>query len=556
MDTAARVCSDCGLTAKHSEEPLLCCSHCRSAFYHDGSCQANHHKREHSAVCSFIAKKKDKSKCRSRGLEVIESISQKDTSSSRFMVISSQEFQKGQMVLIEPPAMFFDENKSNGVHEMFQAFLCLSKAEQDSILKLLPVSASSTLPDTPQVLLEAYATFQARNERAAQYLTIEIAQKMFVILNENALVFQLSTTPTYFTGLFLTASKIGHSCAPNVSLRVEDGLASCRCDKRIRSLDQVSISFMTSVYEHPRLERQRWLLENKGFECQCSRCLAFDECQPVYCSQCAMGIMFHHGKSNQWVCTSCKAGVGCYDDLQIQLQLDKMECFAIEMDAIRDLIGRSEEDEDNESALEDDLALALSNLLSLTKSFETIHHMSWLHMTACRLLSEVASEMARRIVMQNSYSETGSAYARLDPRVKELFRLSALVMLHRVSWLQVNVAVVQGVISLEKAAHQKPILEPLQFNENGVPFSQIYHAVRLICDIPEPCTVSQYLQEIFVAGQDLILAGDIALAYRLYKRMGPSLLKCAQLSKEDRHCIELFLDSKGQENPFEDMSMD
>jgi hypothetical protein len=60
----------------------------------------------------------------------------------------------------------------------------------------------------------------------------------------------------------------------------------------------------------------------------------------------------------------------------------------------------------------------------------------------------------------------------------------------------------------------------------------------------------------FVAGQDLILAGDKALAYELYKRMDTALLSCVHLSEIERAGIKIFLKSKGRENPFENLFVD
>jgi hypothetical protein len=408
MDPATRICNECDLPPRSSQKALLCCSRCRQAWYHDGNCQKLHLERAHGAVCSFKAARRDPKKILCKGLEAI--LGSNTGGVARPMILSTQHFKRGTVMLMEPPIVFFDENAGRGSHlEMFHSFLGLTLAEQSAILDMTP---SQSIPSAPWNLSRDYELFRTKHPMGAEYLTWDIAQQLFVIVNENALVFQLPTSSASFTGLFPMTSKVQHSCSPNSSVTVEGGLVFCTADHDIRPLDDVTISYMSSVYENPRQARRKWLRRTKGLHCMCTRCLTFDECQPIQCTHCALGIMFEFGREMEWICMSCGTQSKRDSDPNIQVQLDRVDELSREMDSIRHLLRHADEDE---STNEQDLVQALCDALNLRRSLNSTHPMSWLHMAANRLISEVATDMARHIAIVNGQQTEGHDY--MDARV-------------------------------------------------------------------------------------------------------------------------------------------
>lgn len=87
----------------------------------------------------------------------------------------------------------------------------------------------------------------------------------------------------------LFGSKFNHSCHPNAafSSMAEDGhLEYLLLAKEIRANDEVTISYLSDLFETPTPERRDLLWQTKSFVCTCPRCQGPDFCRCLPCSQC------------------------------------------------------------------------------------------------------------------------------------------------------------------------------------------------------------------------------------------------------------------------------
>ena len=114
------------------------------------------------------------------------------------------------------------------------------------------------------------------------------------------------------SALFEIASKLNHSCDPNVtySSRTHDGTLVYRAIRPIAKGDELAFCYLDiHPTQNTRLRRDQLRVE-KYFECHCARCDAPDYCRPLPCPQ--MGCserVFLRGTDSCWECPSCGAVV-------------------------------------------------------------------------------------------------------------------------------------------------------------------------------------------------------------------------------------------------------
>lgn len=77
-------------------------------------------------------------------------------------------------------------------------------------------------------------------------------------------------------GLFLTFSRMNHSCDPNAlwdtDLHGRSGVMSVWAGRDIRPNEEITISYIAAVHTGKPVETRRQILHRWGFECQCSKC--------------------------------------------------------------------------------------------------------------------------------------------------------------------------------------------------------------------------------------------------------------------------------------------
>jgi hypothetical protein len=110
--TTPRCCDACGEAPKEGKD-LLGCSRCKRAWYHDGTCQRTHYK-QHKNLCRQLAVSYS-------GVVVVDS----QTALGR-VALADRDFEKGENVLCEVPALVFDAN--TGYFGLWDAFLVCEAA--------------------------------------------------------------------------------------------------------------------------------------------------------------------------------------------------------------------------------------------------------------------------------------------------------------------------------------------------------------------------------------------------------------------------------------------
>ena len=88
--------------------------------------------------------------------------------------------------------------------------------------------------------------------------------------------------------LYLFASKVQHSCCPNVAYtsRTPDGSLAYKVIQNIKNGEEVSFSYIEELYCTPTHERRKKLLDTKYFWCMCKRCCGPDFCRVAPCPEC------------------------------------------------------------------------------------------------------------------------------------------------------------------------------------------------------------------------------------------------------------------------------
>lgn len=472
------------------------------------------------------------------------------------VAIATRDFQPLDVVLLEPAAVVF--GYENGYFGIFDSFLKAPSETQAGILEMMypPIKTSSSLGDDPMeeerrqrdVLVEGeLRRYQLQNPAAANKLMqgdTDRAKKLVRIVGNNAHIFYSTSTGDMIgnassgltdndeSALYVIGSKAEHSCAPNLRFCTDQGMLRYTAETVISRGDRLSISYASSVLQSSRIERRGFLLENKAFLCECSRCLGLDECSPLSCDQCQNGVIFQQGSDEKWCCVSeCNGTVACPGSQQL-VESEQIE----DMDRMRDSLQHGIEESTVDAAMTAQL-----------KVVQIRHPLHWLHVAAWDLVSIVTSSFARALMMKG--------YLPTMPKVSGLLRLSATCQLHQIIWTERNASIVYGHLKLKDAV--------AGIETNGIPrlevdLSEDTEEVCTLLDLltepqhrpPHDCT--EVLHTMFHAGQDLLLAGHPELAARLYSRYeGLFLSSPWAFSEKTRENFRTFIQSGGNDNHFE-----
>lgn len=135
-------------------------------------------------------------------------------------------------------------------------------------------------------------------------------------LSEVEAVIRVWNLNAYDSALAPFACKISHSCAPNVSVRVDmqtkaiEVTACCRISKG----DVLSSWYFqdTGLWWMATDVRRALFETDRGFLCACGRCRSPDKCRSFPCDACSAGIVVPEGTSasdvssaQMWSCSSC-----------------------------------------------------------------------------------------------------------------------------------------------------------------------------------------------------------------------------------------------------------
>lgn len=560
LDTAAatsgsQICDACGKPG----ENLLCCARCKQAWYHDKTCQLNHYP-DHKAKCRQLVAAAEKP-----AIATVDSSSDEKTIADGIQVIKNEEvgraciatkdFKPGDTVLLELPAIVFDERA--GYAGLFDAYLDASKDTQEKIMKMyrpptakieenLDEKRKKIRVKRKQLLVSQYNQYVEDDPDRKTLLPFELAEQLIAVVDANAHAFQAQHTidmvatptnavPRTYHALFTLGSRVEHSCSPNMTFITIGGKLEYFAEMNIKSGDRLSISYLGSVYERPRKQRQAFLKENKVFLCKCARCMGYDECSPMFC-ECDGGIMFHSGSRNQWECQSCgKQASKASSDEFIANQLQGEAELLAQIRRYQYILQTQPYPEMLEEILE---------VVKTVQWKEVIHPLHWLNVEVFKLVSSVAASAARMYVKDQGVPVTSE-------EVISLLHISSMAMIRRTIWMERNVAIVRDLLPLGYAVKCNEDYEAFLHEKVGP--EAVEAVINDLCD-PE----KQFLKDLgtlgmssaFHAGQDLILAGQKDLALKIYKRYEISFSRWEGLSDDSRAKIKAFIDSEGEDNQF------
>mmetsp|Transcript_13159 Transcript_13159/g.23859 ORF Transcript_13159/g.23859 Transcript_13159/m.23859 type:complete len:579 (-) Transcript_13159:80-1816(-) len=562
-------CSGCGGAPRGSDTPLLSCARCKKAWYHDAACQRLHYPA-HKSECRRNTAASNPKRMLSQpeedavldGMQVVVDDSGDGTMGK--IAIATRDFSPLTLVLLEKPALVYDEE--NGYHSLFDGFLNADSETRQGILEMHdgpPLSAMDAMQRDMNVESE-FRRYQLQQPRSAQQLSGDICKKLLRIAANNAHAFHAKPTGDMIaknvssgvagnakSALYVLASKAEHSCAPNLRFCTDQGRIRYTAEIPIAKGDHLSISYGSSFLQTPRKERREFLLENKAFLCNCSRCLGLDECSPLRCDTCQDGVMFQSGSSKEmkkWCCVST-CGWDASNHAGIPSQIRSQEQLAEHIDFLRESLAYGMDEN------------TLSKVISQQGNVaEACHPLHWLHIAAWDLVSIVASSFARSLMMQG--------VPPLAPNVAGLLRLSAACQIHQILWTERNAAIVYGKLELKDAVSSigKNRVSRLPLF-GSVPDTTTEKACQLLmdqlCDAPldhdeqnriivPRNNVTDVSHTVFHAGQDLLLAGHTKLACRLYACYEATFLRSHwDLSEKNKQNIRALVQSGGENNCFD-----
>lgn len=541
-----RTCDACG-TPPRGNQKLFGCSRCNNAWYHDRDCQKEHFKT-HKVVCKKIALEEAalSAKIESFGVEVVDT-----NSVLGRVVVTKKDFTAGHVVLHESPALIFDTQ--NGFSSLWTAFAQLESPYKR--MKILEMQAGSLEDDKETIdeIRKDWRSYDSMHHSTIQTGIVDrspidflVAKKLVEIVRINAHAYaprqSSDGTPSKepVSALFITASKVEHCCAPNISFETSPaGMLEYVAQLPISRGERLSISYQSHIYEEARRQRRQGLMESKGFVCECSRCLSYDECSPFDCSHCQRkGTLFQIGLDNSWECQACDWKGD--ESESIKNQINEQEALSQKLDHIKT---RLETSGFNPSMVME--CCIIQNVIA-----SKLSRLHWLHPKAYHSLRVVATSQARFLMRNKRLTAK-------DPSVIAMMQIAAKSQLEHFRWLSRNIALVHGETELRTVCQNVDPADPLQertlrSKDDIAPFleSQILNAESFFN------INSQTASLIFDAGLDLLIVGHEALVakmFAVYKEMFDRRNEC---SPEDRKRIQILVKSKGKRNPFSNHIVD
>lgn len=476
------------------------------------------------------------------GVEVVDS-----GSNLGRVAVSKQDFAAGDIVLADVPAIVFSTD-NNSYLDLFIKYLDASPPIQESILdlhhSLLPQTRSEdlTLRTREHYIQQDFRAFQHKDKHL---LTMDIARKLVSIVGLNAHGYHpggQAKVPLHGgiegTALYVLASKVEHSCAPNVNMIINKlGLLEYQTQIPLQQGDRITFSYMSGIYSHPRSDRRGFLMTSKSFTCHCKRCVGLDECNPFKCPSCGEQTLFEGGddgsyKKSIYYCLSCNDEVPESNE-NVENQIHKCTDFESSLTKIKSMLHSGELEMAHMKCLE---------VHELIAAHYTQLH--WLHPTVWKWTSDVFASLAHMYMQQGMPPH--------HPKVAENLRVSGYAQLLEAKWTQQIIAVAQGWTSLKDAATTKNSCSVVELK----PTPSVSKVKALVNGLISDTTTMRYPNSdialnIFHAGQDLLLGGefdeDVA---QLYERYWDGLLILRDLGEEERTWIAALIESKGQDNRF------
>ena len=207
------------------------------------------------------------------------------------VLVAAADFDVGVPMLREPPTLLWETPvaANQGDLRMLQEYAKAPVQVKNYVLDFYypPLDKQS-----PRVLER-----KAQAEKLAPLVRLEpkCCQAVLLVADCNA---HSSTGPVDETttdwsankcaALFDIGAKISHSCLPNTQYGTKNahGMMEVTSIRKVAAGEQLSLSYLSSLWSTPTWARTATLFASKDFNCLCSRCSAADDTRGVRCSDC------------------------------------------------------------------------------------------------------------------------------------------------------------------------------------------------------------------------------------------------------------------------------
>eukprot|EP01064_Diplonema_japonicum_P031061 TRINITY_DN5447_c0_g1_i1.p1 TRINITY_DN5447_c0_g1~~TRINITY_DN5447_c0_g1_i1.p1 ORF type:complete len:719 (+),score=131.05 TRINITY_DN5447_c0_g1_i1:68-2158(+) len=289
--------------------------------------------------------------------------------------------------------------EDNGVADAFSGilfgFLQLSKEEQDIVM----ACCCPTIPLSPIAVVLVNIAYRLSLMEVFKQLGQQTILKLIMINKVNAHGMKRPASTHAEAGIFDVASKMAHSCTPNV---LYDG-GECKwiAVKNIPKDGLVTFSYnSTSFLVHSAEVRQTVLRQTHLFVCKCERCIGTDHTRGIRCP-CGKGSVSgdsddatryrkgtklldaERGLYNEkaWFCAACK---GTWTDTDMEKELQRENSIERE---VHDMHGKKDLAEKGQ----------YEKLKDLTeRALQYLSRDHWCYLRLCYLLSLYHYQLARR----------------------------------------------------------------------------------------------------------------------------------------------------------------
>ena len=227
------------------------------------------------------------------------------------VVVTTQDAGYGFTIVRESPVMVW---RSCDWEDMVTKFKSLNDNDRQGVLDMYhPDLSSPTI-----AMLKTEAAVVARSLG----VSVDLVHKLMAISNTNAheyygyegqqFVEIESNAERIRSGkaaLFLFASKVAHSCLPNLTYtsKTSDGKLEYKVTRSLKAGDMLTFSYLDDLWETPTHERRAKLKQSKSFTCCCIRCMGQDYARPLPCTKCSGVVLCTSDTKNDpiWSCNQC-----------------------------------------------------------------------------------------------------------------------------------------------------------------------------------------------------------------------------------------------------------
>eukprot|EP00980_Cylindrotheca_fusiformis_P013460 scaffold3437_cov113-Cylindrotheca_fusiformis.AAC.27 len=454
------------------------------------------------------------------------------------VVLATKDFKAGEIVLCEAPAIVFEDQ--TGYTALWDAYQNASPQTQKEILEMQADSVLGEKEIMERIQTDLLLMKKKRNEEIDPTLARTLVE--IALINAHAYQPEGTTTEGYDSelskaALFTMGSKVEHSCAPNISFETSSkGLLEYVTQVPIFKNERLSISYQSHVYEESRSQRRQNIHESKGFLCECSRCLNYDECNPLDCHHCNVkGTLFQLGADLSWKCQACDWKGDTSSEDTIEKQMKAQEELSQKLDAIKLRL----ESTGFHPAMVMECCI-IQNIIA--SKFSALH---WLHPKAYHSLRVVATSQARFLMKKKGLPKS-------DPSVIAMLQLAGKSQLEHFRWLSRNISLVHGTCKLPDVCTKVvDNVESLQERKLRSKKDMEPYLDAVISTAESSFNINtQTVSLIFHGGLDLLLAGHTERVAKLFTSFKEMLSQWKILSKENRKRIQILTKSKGKRNPF------